>query len=157
MSSTTEHQDLLLKNQLCFKLYTASHLIIKSYTPLLTRLGLTYTQYLVMLVLWEHDELPVNDVAKRLMLQTNTVTPLLKRMESMGLIRKEKGANDARKAIVSLTEKGREMENTASEIPKTQVDRLVCNGAEQELIPGLNIRLDSLITVLKNLTEKEQG
>lgn len=151
MSSETEHQDLLLGNQLCFKLYTASHLIIKSYTPLLTRLGLTYTQYLVMLVLWEHDELPVNDVAKRLMLQTNTVTPLLKRMEVMGLIKKEKGTADARKAIVSLTDKGREMENTACDIPNELKSKLACDEDQNEPVAGLSDRLDSLIEILKKL------
>lgn len=152
MSSEHEHSDLLLSNQLCFRLYTASRLIIKSYTPLLTKLGLTYPQYLVMMVLWERDRISVGEVAKRLMLQTNTVTPLLKRIESMGLIEKSRGTDDLRHAFVELTPKGRDMEEVASKIPQTQVERLVCHGAAEELIPGISLRLDSLITVLRELT-----
>lgn len=157
MSSEHEHSDLLLSNQLCFRLYTASRLIIKSYTPLLTKLGLTYPQYLVMMVLWERDRISVGEVAKRLMLQTNTVTPLLKRIESMGLIEKSRGTDDLRHAFVELTQKGRDMEEVASKIPQTQVERLVCHGAAEELIPGISIRLDSLITVLRELTGEAKG
>ena len=72
---------LKLENQLCFRLYTASRLITQAYRPMLEALGLTYPQYLVMMVLWEKDGQPVNDIAKRLYLETNTVTPLLKRMD----------------------------------------------------------------------------
>ena len=75
-----------LENQLCFRLYTASRLIAQAYHPLLSEHGLTYPQYLVLLVLWEKDGQPVNDIAKRLMLETNTVTPLLKRMEAEGIV-----------------------------------------------------------------------
>lgn len=157
MSSEHEHSDLLLSNQLCFRLYTASRLIIKSYTPLLTKLGLTYPQYLVMMVLWERDRISVGEVAKRLMLQTNTVTPLLKRIESMGLIEKSRSTDDLRHAFVELTQKGRDMEEVASKIPQTQVERLVCHGAGEELIPGISIRLDSLITVLRELTGETKG
>lgn len=152
MSSQHEHPDLLLSNQLCFRLYTASRLIIKSYTPLLTKLGLTYPQYLVMMVLWERGRASVGEVARSLMLQTNTVTPLLKRIESMGLIVKTRGTEDLRHSFVELTQKGKEMEEIASKIPQTQVERLVCHGAGEELIPGISIRLDSLITVLRHLT-----
>ncbi len=155
MSSEREHPDLLLSNQLCFRLYTASRLIVKSYIPLLTKLGLTYPQYLVMMVLWEEDGLPVGSIARRLMLGTNTVTPLLKRMEALGLIARRRGGDDMRTTIVGLTERGREMERTASQIPSTQVARLICNGAADELIPGINLRLDSLIVVLRHLTEEE--
>ena len=73
--------EFLLGNQLCFRLYTASRLITQAYHPLLSEYGLTYPQYLVLLVLWEKDKQPVNDIAKRLYLETNTVTPLLQRME----------------------------------------------------------------------------
>ncbi len=86
-----EHEDLRLGNQLCFRLYTASRLIVKSYTPLLSGLGITYPQYLVLMVLWEESPLSVNEIAHRLMLQTNTVTPLLKRMESMGIVERGEG------------------------------------------------------------------
>ncbi len=155
MSSEKKHADLLLGNQLCFRLYSASHLIVKSYTPLLAKLGLTYPQYLVMMALWEHDEIRVNDLAKTLLLQTNTVTPLLKRMETMGLVTRFKDSDDQRQVIVRLTDEGRRLEETASSIPKTQVERILCNGANEELIPGLNNRLDSLIEVLKLMTKCE--
>ncbi len=155
MSSEKKHADLLLGNQLCFRLYSASHLIVKSYTPLLAKLGLTYPQYLVMMALWEHDEIRVNDLAKTLLLQTNTVTPLLKRMETMGLVTRFKDSDDQRQVIVRLTDEGRRLEETASSIPKTQVERILCNGGNEELIPGLNNRLDSLIEVLKLMTKCE--
>ena len=75
-----------LENQLCFRLYTASRLLTQAYHPLLSKYGLTYPQYLVLLVLWEKDAQPVNDIAKRLHLETNTVTPLLQRMEKEGVL-----------------------------------------------------------------------
>ena len=79
-------EDLKLDNQVCFRLYTAARLIIQSYQPWLSRLGITYTQYLVLMVLWEQDHMPVNDIAHRLSLETNTVTPLIKRMEAMKIV-----------------------------------------------------------------------
>jgi len=77
------HSELQLDNQLCFRLYTAARLIIQAYTPMLTQLGITYPQYLVLTVLWEKDSQPVNDIARRLLLKTNTVTPLLQRMDGV--------------------------------------------------------------------------
>ena len=110
-------EQLKLNNQLCFRLYTASRLITQAYHPLLSGIGLTYPQYLVMMVLWEQDAQPVNDIAKKLYLETNTVTPLLKRMEVEGFISRSKGKADARQVIVKLTPKGRELESQASCIP----------------------------------------
>ena len=81
-----------LDNQLCFRLYTASRLITQAYHPMLAEQGLTYPQYLVLMVLWEKDAQPVNDIAKRLRLETNTVTPLLKRMETEGFLTRTRGA-----------------------------------------------------------------
>ena len=151
------HDDLRLRNQLCFRLYTASRLIIKSYTPLLSRLGLTYPQYVMMMALWERDRRPVNDIAKQLMLQTNTVTPLLKRMEALGLVARKKSAGDQRQNIVELTAKGMAMEDEAGDIPATQVQRFICNGATDETIPGLTMRLDALIEILTAMTSAEDG
>ena len=98
-----------LDNQLCFRLYTASRLITQAYHPLLSGHGLTYPQYLVLLVLWEQDAQPVNDIAKRLKLETNTITPLLQRMEKAGLLLRRKGETDARQMIVSLTPQGKKL------------------------------------------------
>ncbi len=110
-------EQLKLDNQLCFPFYTVSRMIIRRYQPLLDELKLTYPQYLVMLVLWESDEQPVNDIAKRLYLQTNTVTPLLKRMEADGLIERAKASRDERKVIISLTAKGQALKTKAETVP----------------------------------------
>ena len=106
------HPELQLDNQICFRLYTAARLITQAYTPLLNQLGITYPQYLVMMVLWEQDCQPVNDIARRLVLETNTVTPLLQRMEKLGVLVRTRGKEDRRQQIVSLTEKGKELLKT---------------------------------------------
>ena len=106
-----------LDNQLCFRLYTAARLTMQVYFPYFEPLGITYPQYLVLLVLWEKDHQPVNDIAHRLHLETNTVTPLLQRMEKAGLITRTRGKEDSRQRIVSLTKQGRVMEEKAKDIP----------------------------------------
>lgn len=111
------NEQLKLDNQLCFPFYSLSRLIIRKYQPYLDELEITYPQYLVLLVLWENDAMPVNDIAKRLFLQTNTVTPLLKRMEVQGLVTRGKNDADERKVMIQLTGKGREMEAKAAPIP----------------------------------------
>ena len=103
------HDELKLDNQICFRLYSASRLITQAYTPMLTALGITYPQYLVLMVLWEKDNQPVNEIAHRLILETNTVTPLIQRMEKQGLITRKQGDKDKRQQIVSLTLSGKEM------------------------------------------------
>ena len=95
-------EEFKLDNQLCFRLYTASRLVSQAYHPLLSEYGLTYPQYLVLLVLWEKNAQPVNDIAKRLFLETNTVTPLLQRMEKEGILTRSRGKKDARQMIVTL-------------------------------------------------------
>ena len=123
------HEELRLDNQVCFRLYTATRLITQAYTPLLNELGITYPQYLVMMVLWEQDAQPVNDIARRLLLETNTVTPLLQRMEKLGIVTRQRGKEDKRQQIVSLTEKGKAMEEQAYQVIPVQLDdyeRLAC-------------------------------
>ena len=113
------HAELQLDNQICYRLYTAARLVTQAYTPMLNELGITYPQYLVLMVLWEKDNQPVNDIAHRLLLETNTVTPLLQRMEKLGIVSRKKGEQDKRQQIVSLTEKGKAMEEQAyNSIPK---------------------------------------
>ena len=107
------HEELRLDKQICFRLYTAARLIQQAYTPMLNQLGITYPQYLVLMVLWEQDAQPVNDIAHRLVLETNTVTPLLQRMEKLGIVVRKRGKEDKRQQIVSLTEKGKAMEEQA--------------------------------------------
>jgi len=139
---------LCLDNQLCFRLYTASRLITQAYHPFLSEMGLTYPQYLVMMVLWEKDGQPVNDIAKRLYLETNTVTPLLKRMEAEGYVRRVKGKEDARQMIISLTAKGRALEQRAAAVPEQIGTSIACRALTSESVPRLYQVLDDLIGTL---------
>lgn len=100
------YEQLKLSNQLCFRLYTASRLITQSYKPLLDKLGITYPQYLVLMVLWENDNQPVNEIAHRLKLETNTITPVLQRMEKQGIVVRTRGMVDSRQRIVSSRRRG---------------------------------------------------
>ena len=137
-----------LENQLCFRLYTASRLITQVYHPLLSEHGLTYPQYLVLLVLWEKDEQPVNDIAKRLVLETNTVTPLLKRMEGEGIVTRSQGKKDARQTIVKLTKKGRDLQKKLTDVPETVGSAVICESVTPETVPGLFCMLDDIIKQL---------
>lgn len=144
------YSELQLDNQICFRLYTASRLITQAYTPMLNELGITYPQYLVLMVLWEKDCQPVNDIAHRLMLETNTVTPLLQRMEKQGLIIRKKGELDKRQQIVSLTKKGREMEEQAFKlIPGGMGETLKACPLQIDDYRHLASELDAIIETLK--------
>ncbi|MBQ9476728.1 MAG: MarR family transcriptional regulator [Bacteroidales bacterium] len=141
-----------LDNQLCFRLYTASRLITQAYHPLLSEYGLTYPQYLVLLVLWEKDAQPVNDIARRLMLETNTVTPLLKRMEAEGILTRTPGKKDARQMIVSLTDKGSRLQDQLAAVPETVGHAVLCDSVTPETVPGLYGMLDGIIEKLSRPT-----
>ncbi len=144
------HAELQLDNQICFRLYTASRLITQAYTPILSVLGITYPQYLVLMVLWEKDNQPVNDIAHRLLLETNTVTPLLQRMEKIELVKRQKGKLDKRQHIVRLTKKGREMEEKAyALIPTGMGKQLSACPMQLEDYQHLAQELDSIINSLK--------
>lgn len=139
-----------LDNQLCFRLYTASRLITQAYHPLLAEYGLTYPQYLVLMVLWEKDSQPVNDIAKRLMLETNTVTPLLKRMEAEGVLSRTQGKEDARQMIVKLTRKGTGLKEKLKNVPEAIGSSVLCESITPETVPGLFRMLDDIIHQLSN-------
>jgi len=144
------HDELKLGNQICFRLYTASRLVIQAYTPFLTKLGITYPQYLVLMVLWEQDKQPVNDIAHKLHLETNTVTPLLQRMEKQDIVVRQRGDTDKRQQIVSLTEKGKAMEEEAfGIIPEGMGTRLASCPLKIEDYGSLAQELDSIIETLK--------
>jgi DNA-binding MarR family transcriptional regulator len=144
------HAELQLDNQICFRLYTASRLVTQAYTPLLSSLDITYPQYLVLMVLWEKDNQPVNDIARRLLLETNTVTPLLQRMEKQGLVVRKKGELDKRQQIVSLTQKGRELEEQAyAQVPTGMTDQLSSCPLSLDDYHRLAQDLDSMIDSLK--------
>ncbi len=142
------YDQLKLDNQLCFPVYAASRLITREYQPLLDNLEITYPQYLVLLVLWESDRLSVNDIAKKLILNTNTITPLLKRMEQQGLILRKRSETDERKVMVHLSSKGLNLKEKASEIPQELAKRLSESNIEMNDLIQLKESLDSIISFL---------
>ncbi|MBN2395362.1 MAG: MarR family transcriptional regulator [Candidatus Atribacteria bacterium] len=141
-------EQLKLENQLCFPVYAASRLITREYQPLLAKLGITYPQYLVLMVLWENDSLPVNDIARRLILNTNTITPLLKRMEQQGLINRIRSKKDERMVLVQLTEKGEGLKVIALQIPEEFIKRLSDRELKTDDLIKLKENLNSIISLL---------
>ena len=143
-----KYEQLKLENQICFPLYACARQVVNSYTPLLKPLGLTYTQYIVLMVLWEQDHQPVNDIAKRLYLETNTVTPLIKRMETLKIVTRRKDKEDARKTIVSLTERGKAMEQEAAKIPACLTGILCEKGLNVDdfvqMVPSLDRMIEQM-------------
>jgi DNA-binding MarR family transcriptional regulator len=119
-------RSLQLDNQLCFALYSASLAMTKLYKPLLSALGLTYPQYLVMLVLWERDGLMVSELGERLFLDSGTLTPLLKRLEAAGLIARIRAVDDERRVHVTLTPAGRKLKARAERIPACVAQAAQC-------------------------------
>lgn len=108
---------LKLENQLCFPLYACAKEVVRMYTPLLDEIGLTYTQYIAMMVLWQKKELSVKELGEFLYLDSGTITPLLKKMEAQGLVVRARNSSDERSVIVSLTEQGEILRDKAVEIP----------------------------------------
>ena len=111
------HEAMKLANQLCFPLYAAARNVTALYTPYLKPLGLTYTQYIVFLVLWEKDGLTVGEIGDALMLDNGTLSPLLKKMEQAGYIERQRSREDERVVVITLTEKGRALQEKAKDIP----------------------------------------
>ena len=133
--------ELLLDNQLCFALYSASLAMTKLYKPLLDTLGLTYPQYLVMLALWERDGLTVSELGERLFLDSGTLTPLLKRLESAGLLVRLRDVQDERRVRITLTGQGRALRDGAQPIPHCVLARTQCTPAD---IGALTAQLHAL-------------
>jgi MarR family transcriptional regulator, organic hydroperoxide resistance regulator len=121
---------LLLGNQLCFAVYSTAHAFNRFYKPLLDRLGLTYPQYLVMLVLWEQDGMSVKEIGERLFLDSGTLTPLLKRMETAGLLKRTRSSEDERQVIVALTAQGESLKEKARSLPLSILAASQCSVAE---------------------------
>lgn len=113
---------LKLDNQLCFSIYAASRAITRVYRPILEPYGLTYPQYLVLLILWERDGPSVNEIGRRLYLDSGTLTPLLKRMEQAGFLQRRRAVSDERKVEVWLGDRGRELQQVALRIPETLIE-----------------------------------
>jgi DNA-binding MarR family transcriptional regulator len=130
---------LLLENQLCFSLYSTHLAMSKVYRRLLSDMDLTYPQYLVMLVLWEQDELTVSAIGERLFLDSATLTPLLKRLEAGGLVKRVRAVEDERQVIVSLTDQGRQLRQKARQLPGGVAKAAQCTAAEAAgMIKSLN-------------------
>ncbi|MBD7913500.1 MarR family winged helix-turn-helix transcriptional regulator [Clostridium cibarium] len=131
---------LKIENQLCFPLYAAAREVIKQYTPILDKYNLTYTQYIAMLVLWEKEKATVKEIGKILHLDSGTLTPLLKKIESMGLITRYRDVNDDRVVIAELTEKGLELKDEVIGVPN-------------EIICKVNLSMEKAIQLKKLLDE----
>jgi DNA-binding MarR family transcriptional regulator len=134
-AADTRHDDQsgfspLLDDQLCFALYAASRAVTHRYRPLLEDLGLTYPQYLVLLVLWEHGTVPIKDIGTALQLDYGTLTPLIKRLEATGLVRRERSAQDERTVRVSLTEHGSDLQERAAGVPAAIGEAMGLNPAQ---------------------------
>lgn len=137
--SAEQFNELLkLDNQLCFALYVCSKEIIKKYKPLLDPLGLTYTGYITMLALWEKDEITVKDLGQKLYLDSGTLTPLLKKLESQGLVTRIRSLSDERNVVIKLTDKGHELKSNAKMVP-------------WDLICSVNFKADNTTTLLSSL------
>ena len=135
---------LRLDNQVCFALYSASLAMTKLYKPLLDDIGLTYPQYLVMLVLWEQDGVTVSELGERLFLDSGTLTPLLKRLEAQGQIARLRDVQDERRVRITLTAEGRALRDQAEAIPQCVLQSSQCSIAE----------LTALTTELKQLRDR---
>ena len=113
-----DHREAMkLENQLCFPLYAAARRVTGLYTPHLKPLGLTYTQYIVMLVLWERDGLTVGEICEKLMLDSGTLSPLLKKLEGEGMLERRRSQYDDRVVVINLTEKGKALQEKAAQVP----------------------------------------
>ncbi|WOB10491.1 MarR family transcriptional regulator [Piscinibacter gummiphilus] len=140
---------LQLDQQLCFALYSTSLAMTKLYKPLLAPLGLTYPQYLALLVLWERDGLGVGELGERLFLDSGTLTPLLKRMESAGWLKRERDSADERRVVVKLTPQGRALRLKAKSVPLQLGQAMQCDLKD---ITSLTQRLQQLRTNLLDAT-----
>jgi MarR family transcriptional regulator, organic hydroperoxide resistance regulator len=121
---------LRLDNQICFAVYSTAHAFNRVYKPLLDRLSLTYPQYLVMLVLWERDGVPVKDIGERLHLDSGTLTPLLKRLEAAGLIKRARSTEDERQVLIALTPQGQALREKARAVPQSILAATACSISE---------------------------
>lgn len=117
MRHSEEYPELTLENQLCFPLYACARAVTGKYKPLLDKLDLTYTQYLTMMVLWEHEEMTSKEIGKELYLDSGTLTPLLKKLEIKGYVHRLRSTDDERNLMVRITEKGMALRSEAREIP----------------------------------------
>ncbi|MEQ1106363.1 MarR family winged helix-turn-helix transcriptional regulator [Acinetobacter seifertii] len=136
-------QNLKLENQLCFLIYSTNLALNQLYRKLLTPLGITYPQYLVMLVLWEKDEITVSEIGKKLFLESSTLTPILKKLEAIQLVNRTRSKEDERQVIITLSEKGKELKEQAVNIPAHILEASSC---DMTTLLGLKDQLTQLRT-----------
>lgn len=148
-----EQTQLQLGNQICFPIYSVSRLITKAYKPYLDEMELTYPQYLVLMVLWENDKISVNQITERLLLNTNTISPLLKRMEQMELLQRTRSDKDERSVIIQLTKKGKKLKNEAAPIPEKLVKTLLTENISLSDVLELKTMLNEWIQILSKDTK----
>ena len=147
-----DDEQLKLNNQICFPIYSVSRLITKAYKPFLEEMGLTYPQYLVLLVLWENDNISMNKIGEKLLLNTNTLSPLVKRMEKMELLQRKRSDKDERSVFIQLTPKGKELKNTAVSIPEKLLNTLM---TEDVTLTEIMLLKDTLNKWSDILSEKQ--
>lgn len=141
-------QNLKLENQLCFLIYSTNLALNQLYRKLLTPLGITYPQYLVMLVLWEKDEITVSEIGSKLFLESSTLTPILKKLEALQLLNRTRSKEDERQVIITLSEKGKKLKEQAVNIPKHILEASSCDTAT---LLGLKDQLTQLRTDRKSV------
>lgn len=141
-----KYEKIKLDNQLCFSLYAASREVIKIYKPLLDKYGLTYTQYIAMLVVWEHESITVKEMGQKLHLDSGTLSPVLKKLIAMELVDKYRDKKDDRVVIVELTEKGKELKEEIIDVPEQMYCKLEGNIEEAIALKQL---LDKLLVTFK--------
>jgi MarR family transcriptional regulator, organic hydroperoxide resistance regulator len=146
----TEPRDLSLDDHLCFSLYATSRAILRLYRTHLDDLNLTYPQYLVLLVLWEQNEVSVKSLGERLDLDSGTLTPMLKRMEANGLLIRQRAENDERIVMIRLTEEGLSLKEKATCIPKSLLES---TGLSEEEVKQLNGTVKQLLSVVNSVAK----
>ena len=151
-SKLDQNETQKLKNQICFPLYATSRLLQRLYHPLLEPFRLTYPQYIVLMILWEDAPCPISHVTERALLNTNTITPLLKRLEQQGHITRTRSSKDERVVIVSLTDLGRNLQGDLAHIP---MQLFASMGAKEEEMLRLKQQLDTLLAQLAQASLKE--
>ncbi len=148
MSDTTETMDLKLDKQLCFALYGAAHAFTRAYKPLLSPLGLTYPQYVVMMALWEEDDLSVKTLGEKVGLDSGTLSPLLKRLEQVGYVARRRDAADERVVFITLTGDGRQLKERALQVFESIGNQIGCEIAEIESLRESLKRLKSQLEAI---------
>lgn len=150
MTDITNRDDLALRNQLCFPLYACAKEIVRAYQTLLDPVNLTYTQYIVMMVMWEHKEMNVKSLGEYLYLDSGTLTPLLRKMEAKGFLTRTRSKEDERTVIISLTKAGEELKEQVAHVPSEMADIIEITEEEYQVMYKL------LYKMLARLTGREQ-